>query len=226
MASLTSILAAIEAEAKRAPFDLDLAVYKRAGRPATSPILLAGNVEAPLCLFARDLGQEEVLRGQPLIGSAGRRVRKAIWDRLFPGRTGDSPYYGAILDHVLLTNTVPYKPAGNVEYDRATKSRFRPFIEDMLVNVWTGSTLIPMGEGAFKWFAQYAEKGVVLDFWDDKVARFTETLEVIVTCPGGGEFTEKRITLAPIPHPSPRSPFMAQFPAMLDKRLEAFLRKR
>ncbi|HEY3414189.1 MAG TPA: uracil-DNA glycosylase family protein [Armatimonadota bacterium] len=223
MASLTSILAKIEAEAKREPFDLDIAAYKRAGRPAASPILLAGNVEAPLCLFARDLGQEEVLRGQPLIGSAGRRVRKAIWDRVMPGRTPDSPYYSAVLDHVMLTNTVPYKPNGNVEYDRATKSRFRPFIEDLLVNVWTGSNLIPMGEGAFKWFAQYADKGVVLAFWDDRDARFSGTLDITVTCESGGDHSEKLITLAPIPHPSPRSPFMAQFPSLLEKRLDQFL---
>ena len=225
MASLTSILAKIEAEAKREPFDLDIAAYKRAGRPPASPILLAGNVESSLCLFARDLGQEEVLRGQPLIGSAGRRVRKAIWDRVMPGKTPDAPYFSKILDYVMLTNTVPYKPNGNVEYDRPTKTRFRPFIEDLLVNVWTGNTLIPMGEGAFKWFAQYADKGVVLGFWDDREVRFTGTLDVTVTCESAGDHSEKVITLAPIPHPSPRSPFMAQFPSLLEKRLDQFLKR-
>lgn len=223
MSTLTSILAGIEAEAKRAPFDVDTAVYKRARRQPTSPILVAGNVEAPLCLFARDLGQEEVLRGQPLIGSAGRRVRRALFDRLCPGKNPDPPVYTAVLPHVLLTNTVPYKPVGNKEYDRDTKTRFRPFIEDLLVNVWTGDTLIPMGEGAFKWFAQYAEKGEVLAFWDDRERRFHATMDVTVRSVENGEPTEKRVTLAPIPHPSPRSPFMSAFPALLDERLDQFL---
>lgn len=226
MATLTNILAGIEAEAKRAPFDVDTAVYKRARRPTTSPILAAGNVEAALCLFARDLGQEEVLRGQPLIGSAGRRVRKALFERLFPGKQPDPPFYSAVLQHVLLTNTVPFKPTGNKEYDRETKSRFRPFIEDLLVNVWTGHDLIPMGEGAFKWFAPYAEKGAVLAFWDDRARRFHDTLEVTLTAGDGEERAEKRVTLAPIPHPSPRSPFMAEFPMLLDARLEQFLPRR
>ncbi|HEY3265497.1 MAG TPA: uracil-DNA glycosylase family protein [Armatimonadota bacterium] len=225
MSTLTQILANIESEAKRAPFDIDKMAYRKAHRPPTVPILAAGNMESSLCLFARDLGQEEVLRGQPLIGSAGRRVRKALFERLYPKRHPDSPFYTAILNDVLLTNTVPYKPAGNVEYDRATKSRFRPYIEELLVNVWTGHALIPMGEGAFKWFAPYAEKGTVVAFWDDRENRFRGTLDVTVTAMDQGERTEKVITLAPIPHPSPRSPFMAEFPDRLAERLEAFLPK-
>jgi uracil-DNA glycosylase len=223
MATLTNILAGIEAEAKSAPFDIDRAVYKRAGRQPTTPILTAGNVESSLCLFARDLGQEEVLRGEPLIGSAGRRVRKAIFDRVARGREPDAPFYTPVLEHVLLTNTMPYKPVGNKEYDRDTKSRFRPFIENLLVNVWTGHDLIPMGEGAFKWFAPYAEKGAVVAYWDDRARRFLDTLEVTLTADDNGEATEKRVTLAPIPHPSPRSPFMAEFPERLEERLDQFL---
>jgi uracil-DNA glycosylase len=226
MSTLLNITAGIEAEARRAPFDLDTAVYKRAHRSPTTPILAAGNPESPLCLFARDLGQDEVLRGQPLVGSAGRRVRKALFDRLTPGKTPDPPFYTAVLDYVLLTNTVPYKPTGNKEYDRETKSRFRPFIEQLLVNVWTGSHLIPMGEGAFKWFAPYADKGVVLAFWDDRERRFHGTLDVTITAEDSGERTEKTVTLAPIPHPSPRSPFMAEFPELLDQRLDEFLPKK
>lgn len=225
MSSLTNILAGIETEARRAPFDVDTDVYKRARRQSWSAILLAGNLEADLCLFARDLGQEEVLRGQPLIGSAGRRVRKALFERVAPGKSPDPPFYSAVLDHVLLTNTVPYKPVSNVEYDRATKTRFRPFIEDLLVNAWTGTTLIPMGEGAFKWFAPYAEKGAVLAFWDDRDARFQSDIEVTVTSDANYERTEKRITLAPIPHPSPRSPYMADFPALLEARLDRYFQR-
>lgn len=223
MASLTAILKGIEDEAKREPFDVDTAVYKRAGRPPTQPILMAGNAEARLCMFARDLGHEEVLRGQPLIGAAGRRVRRAIFDRVAPNKEPDPPFYSEALNHVMLTNTVPYKPAGNKEYDRATKSRFRPFIEDLLVNVWSGHILVPMGEGAFKWFAPYAERGAVLDFWDNREARFTATMEVTVVCEQGGERMAKDITLAPVPHPSPRSPFMSEFPRLLAQRLDAYL---
>lgn len=223
MANLMTLLHEIEQEARRAPMDLDLAAYRRAGRRPTMPILVAGETDAPLCLFARELGQEEVLRGQPLIGAAGRRVRRALFERLFPDSTPDPPYYTRAMSRVLLTNTVPYKPVGNKEYDRDTKSRFRPFVELLLVSIWSGSHLLPMGEGAFKWFAPYADKGEVVAFWENRDRRFTDTMAVTVTANDQGERVEKRITLAPIPHPSPRSPFMLEFPDLLENRLSAFL---
>lgn len=223
MIDLRTILANIEAEARREPFPIDKVVYERAQRKATTPILTAGSLRASLCMFARDLGHEEVLRGEPLVGSAGRRVRRAIFERMAPNAKPDPPLYQAALKHVLLTNTVPYKPVNNVEFDRATKTRFRPYIEQLLVLAWEGRNIIPMGEGAFKWFAPYAPPRDVVAFWDDRDRRFTETMDVTITAMMDGEPTEKTFTLAPVPHPSPRSPFMMEFPDLLEARLNQFL---
>lgn len=218
-----TILSKIEEEAHQAPFNVDVEAYRRARRDPRVPILVAGSQAAPVCMFARDLGVEEVLRGQPLIGSAGRRVRSAVFERMCAGKHADPPYWAAALKYVMLTNTVPYKPVGNVEFDRETKSRFRPFIEELLVSVWEGRIIIPMGEGAFKWFSPYGAPGEVVSFWDDKARRFTDELEVTLRATVNGREKTKSVILAPVPHPSPRSPFMKDFPALLNARLERYL---
>jgi uracil-DNA glycosylase len=72
------LIEAITREAKRADFPIDVAVYERAGKDPKRPILCAGALDAPLCVFARDLGKDEVARGEPLVGAAGRLVRQGI----------------------------------------------------------------------------------------------------------------------------------------------------
>ena len=221
---LPGLLARIEDEAAREEFPIDIEVYRRAGRPPLAPILSAGNKRADVCFFARDLGVEEVLRGEPLIGSAGRRVRRAVVEHVAPGKAFDPPFYTAGSPRMFLTNTVPYKPVGNVEFSREVKSRFRPFIEELLVSVWTGAIIIPMGEGAFKWFAPYAPEREVLRYWDDRERRFTGTMTVTLRAVVDGVEMAKEVTLAPVPHPSPRSPFMKDFTRLLEGRLKQFLR--
>ena len=40
-------------------------------------------LEAPVCVFARDLGKDEVAAGEPLIGAGGRLVRAGLYEAKF-----------------------------------------------------------------------------------------------------------------------------------------------
>src|ERR1051325_10302812 len=63
--SLGQLLKEIESEAKRGAIDIDEPVYERAGRDPTTPIVYAGNLEAEVAFFGRDLGRDEVLNAEP-----------------------------------------------------------------------------------------------------------------------------------------------------------------
>src|SRR5882757_6815532 len=107
MRSIAQLLEAIEKEARQAPFPIDSAVYDRAGKDSLVPILFAGSLDAPVCVFGRDLGKDEVAEGEPLVGAAGRMVRAGIYE----AREGEPPPKSdrrveSALEHALLTNTV------------------------------------------------------------------------------------------------------------------------
>jgi len=209
--ALTALHAEIAVEARRAPFDVCRETYAAAGRDAHLPILCAGALDAPFCAVGRELGREEVLRGEPLVGMAGRRFRRAAHEALVGPAPRAERRFAAVLAHVLLTNTVPYRPVGNRAYDRATKDRFRPFVERLLSTHWTGARLIALGQHAFLWFAPYAAPGAVESLWRDRGRRFETSLPVTIR--------GKRATLRCVPHPSPLSPFKADFPALLARAL-------
>ncbi|MCE9637379.1 MAG: uracil-DNA glycosylase family protein [Planctomycetes bacterium] len=214
---LAPLLAAIEAEARRAPFDVCLDTYRAAGRDPAVPIVCAGSLDAPFAALGRELGREEVHAGEPLIGMGGRRFRRAFHDAVLAKSLGPAPKserrFDAIFDHVLLTNTVPYRPVDNVAYDRATLVRFRPFVETLLADLWRGHTVLALGETATRWFAPYAAPGAVDALWADADRRFTDTIDV--------EIRGRAIRVAPIPHPSPLSPFKKEFARLLALRTEA-----
>src|SRR5690349_21501632 len=78
MKTIERLLDAIRREAERAEFPIDRAVYERAAKDPIVPILFAGSLDAPVCVFGRDLGKDEVAQGQPLIGAGGRLVREGL----------------------------------------------------------------------------------------------------------------------------------------------------
>lgn len=222
MSTIEALKQRIEAEARSAPFSLDLAPYKKAGRDPYAPILFAGRLDTKLAFFARDLGWNEVIQGEPLIGDAGQRVRQALYRHLF--RTDPPPgdiHLRAAVDRVLLTNTVPYKPVGNKAYPAGVKERFRPFVAELLACHWQGDSIITMGTEAFQWFKPYAEKGALDAFWK-RPDRFEATLGVTLVADCDGQTVRRPVTLAPLPHPSPlNQTYLALFPALLDARLDA-----
>ena len=78
--TLNALIEAVHREAKCADFPVDTAVYQRSDKDPTRPILYAGSLDAPVCVFARDLGKDEVAAGEPLIGAGGRLVRAGLYE--------------------------------------------------------------------------------------------------------------------------------------------------
>jgi uracil-DNA glycosylase len=219
MRTLDELLEAIREEAIRAEFPVDREIYTRCAKNPLVPILCAGTLDAAICVFGRDLGKDEVAEGQPLIGAAGRLVRSGIY-RAFLGEqpSSDDRRLESALKHVLLTNTVPYKPPGNKAYVAAVKGRFRPFVAELLIRHWKGNRVICLGTEAFDWFAEYAEPGAADAFWSQGDDRYRRELPCVLV----GDGHRKAITLAPLPHPSPLNQrWYKKFPDLLDERLRA-----
>lgn len=220
MATLEELTALIEAEARKGEISLDTDVYAEAKKDPNKPILFGGQLDAQVAFFARDLGRHEVLQGEPLIGDAGQRVRKAVYRYLFDtAPPAKDARLAAAVEHVLLTNTVPYKPVGNKAYPTSVKERLRPYVAQLLVCHFKGSHIITMGTEAFDWFKPYAERKEFDAFWkqpDKFESEFVCTLKA--EC--DGQTVEKTVTLAPLPHPSPLNQmWLERFPGLLDKRL-------
>jgi uracil-DNA glycosylase len=222
MGSIDELKAAIEAAARKTEMSLDLEVYQAADKDPYRPILYGGQLDATVAFFARDLGRQEVMSGEPLIGDAGQRVRKAVY-RLLTGQEppkGDSRL-AAATDRVLLTNTVPYKPVGNKAYPPEVKERLRPYIAQLLVCHWQGTRIITMGTEAFQWFAPYAEPKAADAFWK-RADRFEAEFHCTMTADCDGQIVSKEVTVCPLPHPSPLNrTYLALFPGLLDGRLKA-----
>jgi uracil-DNA glycosylase len=221
MRTIEKLIEAVHKEALHAEFPVDTPVYEKAGRDPTMPILFAGSLEAPVCVFGRDLGKDEVAAGQPLIGAGGRLVRSALheWAHGEPPKKSDRKVEAA-LNSALLTNTVPYKPPGNKAYPERVKERFRPFIAELLVDHWEGNRVLSLGTEAFQWFARYADPDEVAALWSRDDRYESAELECRVTAEVGGKTREKTIHLAPLPHPSPLNQrWYGQFPALIMRRL-------
>lgn len=224
--SLEDLVAAARGEAEAAEFPVDEPVYRKNGRDPIEPVLFAGSVEAPLGIMGRDLGKDEVAAGQPLIGAAGRLVRlgvlKAWGDEEDVAASGDGsgagPRLQAALKYVLLTNTVPYKPPGNKAYPESVRRRFRPFVERLLADHWTGRHLITLGAEAFGWFEPYIDADLLAERGKGDV-RFESSFPCLLPT-HGAPAGPRTITVFPLPHPSPLNRrWYDRFPSMLADRL-------
>lgn len=225
MRTLDELLAAVEREARRADFPIDRPIYEKAGRDPLRPVFFAGTPGAPFCVVGRDLGRDEVAAAEPLIGAGGRLVRAGFYRAAHGGH--DPPRSDRtlreVLDHVFLTNTVPYKPPGNKAYSAAVKERFRPFLAELLTMHWHGGDrVITLGTEAFRWFVPYVSDPSSLDeFWarDD---RYEAELACQVTAADGPRTITRALRIQPLPHPSPLNQrWFARFPGLLDQRLAA-----
>ena len=209
--ALAALVADITEEARRAPFDRCVETYAAAARDVDLPILCKGSLDAPYCALGRELGRDEVLLGEPLIGMGGRRFRRAFHDAILTAAAKDERRFEAIFERVLLTNLVPYRPVDNKAYDRATLARFRPFTERLLGDLWTGHTILALGETSLRWLAPYAADGAVDALWGDPARRFVDTVPATIR--------GRAVTIAPVPHPSPLSPFKHEFGTILRRRV-------
>ncbi|MEO6811053.1 MAG: uracil-DNA glycosylase family protein [Isosphaeraceae bacterium] len=221
MTTLELLIEIVQREARRADFPLDIAVYERAGKDPTQPILCAGSLDARVCIFGRDLGKDEVAQGQPMVGAAGRLVRQGLCRRFDPEPDPQDRRLDSALRFALLTNTVPYKPTGNKAYAETVKTRFRPFVAELLTVHWQGDRVISLGTEAFQWFARYAEPEAAKTFWA-RPDRYEAELPCTLIASVNGLETRKPIILTPLPHPSPLNQrWYKQFPSLLDQRLAA-----
>jgi uracil-DNA glycosylase len=213
---------AVNREARRDEFPIDRPVYEKAGKDPLRPILFAGSLDAPACIFGRDLGKDEVAIGEPLVGAGGRLVRAGLYQAQFgepPPKTDRR--IEAALEGALLTNTVPYKPPGNKAYSEAVKERFRPYIAELLALHWKGITVITLGTEAFRWFARYAEPDEADALWA-REDRYEREIDCNLSFSSDGETRSKRLKIAPLPHPSPLNQrWYSLFPGLLLRRLGA-----
>jgi uracil-DNA glycosylase len=225
MQMISALLEAVTSEAQRAAFPVDTPVYQKAGKDPARPILFAGALSSPVCALGRDLGKDEVMLGQPLVGAAGRLVRAGVHQAFH----GTSPPPGdrmleSVLERILLTNTVPYKPPGNKAYPRAVRERFRPFLVELLAAHWQGRQVITLGTEAFEWFAPYAGREAARAFWG-RSDRYEAILPCVLTAagpPGARSILHKPLLIMPLPHPSPLNQrWYKRFPGLLAQRLAA-----
>lgn len=222
MPDIDTLIAQVQQEAEREEFPIDIPVYQSANLKPTKPILYGGNLHSPLCFFGRDLGKDEVIAQQPLIGASGTMVRKGFYYSIYQQKAPTRKDLDeTTIERVLLSNTVPYKPPGNKAYLIKVKKRFRPFLEQLFVFHWQGNQFITLGTEAFKWFSPYAAKGELDKFFAQDERRYEDKLMVKLTARDNSGMTHtKAITLLPLPHPSPlNQKYYAAFPKMLQQRL-------
>ncbi len=223
MRTIEALIASIHKEAARTGFPVDVPVYQRAEKDPEVPILYAGTLKAPVCVFGRDLGKDEVAAGQPLIGAGGRLVRSGF----YKAEHGQAPpatdrSLESVLDRVLLTNTVPYKPPGNKAYPGSVKERFRPFVAELLAVHWTGGNkVITLGTEAFQWFSPYADDPDAFTAFWNREDRYEADCRVYLWADSGSGRVAKPVTILPLPHPSPLNQrWYKLFPELLAKRIE------
>lgn len=222
--AVKDLIAAVRQEAAREPFSIDQPVYQACGADPAEPVLFAGSLTSELCFFARDLGKDEVKAREPLIGAAGKLVRRGVYRAIY-GKDADDAALAEVLSQLLLTNTVPYKPLGNKAYPAGVRERFRPFLERLLVCNWQGDWIIPLGSEALEWFAPYGAQvaGLIGD-----QERFAKSVQITLhATDANGQKRTRTVTLAPLPHPSPlNQKYYALFPQLLQSRLQEYLRSR
>ncbi|MHC4952755.1 MAG: uracil-DNA glycosylase family protein [Planctomycetota bacterium] len=212
---MEALLDEIRAEARRGGMDVDLAAYEAAGLDPTEPVLLgSGSLAARIGVFGRDPGRTELELREPFIGKGGQLIRAG----LHRARTGEEQCnLDASINagrSVFWANTVPYKPLGNKAWSVAVKRRFLPLIRRFLVEHWRGTELLTCGNVAFDWFGLAVPdlRPRLREFWT-RPDRYEASLAV--------ELDGKRITLHPLPHPSPlNATWYPRFPGLLRARLE------
>jgi uracil-DNA glycosylase len=217
MSTIENLIDQIQKEAQRAEFPLDIPVYESVKKEPTKPILYFGNLKSNICFFGRDLGRDEVIAGQPLIGASGVLVRQGFYQAIYGENTEDKEKLQSIKDRLILTNTVPYKPPENKAYGVKVKNRFRPFMEQFFVLYWQGNQVITLGTEAFKWFQNYSTKEEFNTFWEQGDRRYQKSLQITLTARDEeGKIHKKPLSIFPLPHPSPlNQKYYTRFPAML-----------
>jgi len=225
MGSIEALLQEMEAEARRAEFPVDRPVYEGVGKDPMVPVAYAGDFAARVCSFGRDPGRDEIIHGQPQIGAAGKLVRRGVLEAAGVSAPASDKRLETALQHVFLSNTVPYKPPDNKAYSEAVKERFRPYVARLLGCHWQGDVVITLGTEAFQWFARYGEPGAAAEFWK-REDKYEADFPCVLTAECAGKTVSRTLTICPLPHPSPLNQrWVPLFPGLLRQRLDKWLPK-
>lgn len=220
-----SLLEGMVAQARRLRLAVDGAVYREAGRDPRAPIAWAGQLTAGVCIVGRDLGRDEVRRGQPLVGASGRAVREGVLRAVGGWPAPGDALLETALAHVLLCNLVPYKPVGNRAFSADVLAAFRPSLEQLLGCRWSGNAVLALGNGALAWFEPYAEAEAYRSLAASP-NRYEGELACRLEVVCGARSVARSFTVCPLPHPSPaNATWRKRFPGLLEKRLAKWLGK-
>lgn len=199
---------------------IDVAVYESFGLDPCEPVIGQGNPNARIAIFGRDPGKDEIRWRMPFIGAGGQKVRQGLYQAFYQKELVDFQASKEIGSYVFWANTVPYKPLGNKAWSQKVKSRFKPFMEQVLLTTWNGTDILTLGREAFLWFGlglPKVQRAALEAFWqsDD---RFETSLEWQL---GDQQMDGRRVRLHPLPHPSPlNATWFKKFPELLMSRLE------
>jgi uracil-DNA glycosylase len=198
----------------------DVDVYTLAGRDPDEPILGLGPRTSPIALFGRDPGRHEVIRGTPFVGAGGLKLRSGLYRAAHGGASPpDAEAAIAAGNSYFWVNTVPYKPVENKAWPPAVVRSFAPLVAELLLTAWDGVDVIPLGDGALRWFGGFdrATKAAI-DAFAARDDKFSVFLEVDLRVAGFA----RRLRLHPLPHPSPlNATWSSRFPGLLDARLRS-----
>jgi uracil-DNA glycosylase len=220
---LNNLLNRIRKIAEQTDMPIDKSVYDKCSKDYLEPILYAGTLDADYGILARDLGKDEVINGEPLIGAGGQKLRRILTEFY----TGKEPFkeekhHKEAMKHIMFTNIVPYKPVGNKVFSKKIRRKFTPLIAEFLIIHWKGSYLMTLGTEAYKWFEQFCDKDRLEEFWKDDENRYEKEIKCKISTEIDGKKQSKVITLAPLPHPSPLNRrWTEQFPSLFRNRLKS-----
>ncbi len=198
---------------------LDHSVYEKLGRDPLEPLLFSGNPKAGLAILGRDPGKDEIKLQTPLIGAAGKTLRKGLFEYFVGGEPKDIADYRKVEDHVFFVNTVPYKPKGNLPWAKSLQDALAPEISKLLVEYWRGDVLFCLGTQAWNWFSLNMMKEPVAVASTEEL--FSKEFSVALTRPGAQGKSQKQIRVFVLPHPSPLNiRWKKRFPEILKSRLK------
>jgi uracil-DNA glycosylase family 4 len=203
---------------------IDNEAYRGDGRDPLEPIIGLGPADAPVALFGRDPGREEVRHGLPFIGAGGQLLRKGLYRHCHGVELPDFQASIQVGYRYFWANTVPYKPAGNKAWSMRVKRAIQPIIAEILVHGWRGEHVITLGREAFMWFGINQSKAVrdaLTAFWG-RADRFEASHETELA---DGSGASRALILHPLPHPSPlNATWYKHIPRLLSQRLAALER--
>lgn len=199
---------------------IDTDVYLQYRRDPLDPVIGEGNPDSSLAFFGRDPGRDEIKYHMPFIGAGGQKVRTTLYKHLYKKEMPDFEASLDVGEHFFWANTCPYKPVGNKAWSMKIKKQFQPIVTDLLMNLWHGHNIITLGREAFLWFAINQPKEIKQQleaFWATE-DRFSNYTKITLHAQDG---QSRRISLYPLPHPSPlNATWYKRFPELLALRLK------